>query len=182
LADFVLYWHRGRVPVSGPEKRKQPPDSLTSNNANSDMTKLLRTTLLMLMLTLLAGTAAAGPMLTTPAGTRYRDLQPGSGETAAAGDIATMHFTGWLDVGGHKGREFYNSRSEGTPVSFVIGTERVMPGWNDGIIGMRPGGRRLLLLPPEMAYGAKGVQDIVPPNSSLIFIIELLDLEKNAAN
>jgi peptidylprolyl isomerase len=146
------------------------------------MTKLLSSTLLILLLTPLAGTAAAGPMMTTPAGTRYRDLQTGSGETAASGDIATMHFTGWLDEGGRKGREFYNSRSEGTPVSFVIGTERVMPGWNDGIIGMRPGGKRLLLLPPELGYGAKGVQDIVPPNSGLIFIIELLDLEKTAAN
>ena len=67
-------------------------------------------------------------------------------------------------------------------MSFVIGTDRVMPGWNDGIIGMQPGGRRLLFLPPELAYGAKGVQDIVPPNASLIFIIELLDLEKRAAN
>ena len=93
-----------------------------------------------------------------------------------------MHFIGWLDDRGFKGREFYNSRSQGEPVSFVIGTERVMPGWNDGIVGMRPGGRRLLLLPPALGYGAKGVQDIVPPDASLIFIIELLDLEKHAAN
>jgi peptidylprolyl isomerase len=146
------------------------------------MTKLLRNTLLILMLALLAGPVTADPMQTTPAGARYRDLQPGSGEIAAPGDIATMHFTGWLDDNGRKGREFYNSRSQGTPVSFVIGTDRVMPGWNDGIIGMQPGGRRLLFLPPELAYGAKGVQDIVPPNASLILIIELLDLEKGTAN
>jgi len=143
---------------------------------------MLRKTLLMLMLVLLAGTTIAEPMQTTPAGARYRDLQPGNGEIAAPGDIATMHFTGWLDDNGSKGREFYNSRRAGTPVSFVIGTDRVMPGWNDGIIGMQPGGRRLLLLPPALGYGAKGVQDIVPPNASLIFIIELLDLEKRAAN
>jgi peptidylprolyl isomerase len=93
-----------------------------------------------------------------------------------------MHFTGWLDDNGRKGREFYNSRREGTPVSFVIGTDRVMPGWNDGIVGMQPGGKRLLLLPPALGYGAKGVQGIVPPNASLILIIELLDLEKRAAN
>ncbi len=146
------------------------------------MTKLLRTALLMLMLAPLAGVVAADPMQTTPAGTRYRDLQPGSGETAAPGDIATMHFTGWLDDRGNKGREIYNSRREGTPVSFVIGTERVMPGWNDGIIGMQPGGRRLLLLPPARGYGARGVQDVVPPDASLIFIIELLGLEKRAAD
>ncbi len=146
------------------------------------MTKLLRTTLLLLMLVPLAGITAPGPLQTTPGGARYRDLQTGSGETAAPGDIATMHFTGWLDNGGNKGREIYNSRRQGTPVSFVIGTKRVMPGWNDGIVGMRPGGRRLLLLPPALGFGAKGVEDIVPPDASLIFIIELLDLEKHAAN
>lgn len=143
---------------------------------------ILPTTLLMLMLALLTGPITADPMQTTPAGTRYRDLQPGSGESAEPGDIATMHFTGWLDENGSKGREFYNSRSQGTPVSFVIGTDRVMPGWNDGIVGMQPGGKRLLLLPPALGYGARGVQDIVPPNASLIFIIELLDLEKRSAN
>jgi FKBP-type peptidyl-prolyl cis-trans isomerase len=143
---------------------------------------ILRTTLLVLMLALPAGPTTADPMQTTPAGARYRDLQPGNGEIAAPGDIATMHFTGWLDDNGSKGREFYNSRSEGTPVSFVIGTDRVMPGWNDGIVGMRQGGKRLLLLPPALGYGARGVQDIVPPNASLIFIIELLDLEKRATN
>jgi FKBP-type peptidyl-prolyl cis-trans isomerase len=152
------------------------------NTAGNLMTKLLRIFLLMLMFPPLAGTAMAGPMQTTPAGTRYRDLQPGSGETAAPGDIATMHFMGWLDDRGSKGREFYNSRKQGEPVSFVIGSARVMPGWNDGIVGMRPGGRRLLLLPPALGYGAKGVQGIVPPDASLIFIIELLDLEKHAGN
>lgn len=132
---------------------------------------------------MLAGAAAAAvPLKTTPAGTRYRDLQTGAGNTAAPGDIATMHFTGWLDAGGRKGREIYNSRREGTPLSFVIGTQRVMPGWNDGIIGMRPGGRRLLLLPPAMAYGSRGVQDLVPPDASLIFVIELLELRKRTAN
>jgi peptidylprolyl isomerase len=146
------------------------------------MTKLLRNILLKLMLAILAGTATAAPMQTTPAGARYRDLQPGSGEIAAPGDIATMHFTGWLDDSGRKGREIYDSRSQGTPVSFVIGTDRVMPGWNDGIVGMQPGGRRLLFLPPALGYGARGVQDIVPPNASLIFIIELLGLEKGTAN
>jgi len=146
------------------------------------MTNLLCKTLLMLMLALLAAPVTADPMQTTPAGARYRDLQPGSGEIAAPGDIATMHFTGWLDDNGRKGREIYNSRSEGTPVSFVIGTDRVMPGWNDGIVGMQPGGRRLLFLPPALAYGAKGVQGIVPPDASLILIIELLDLEKGAAD
>jgi peptidylprolyl isomerase len=155
---------------------------LTRHSAATLMKKLLPTTLLLLMLAALAGTAATAPLKTTPAGTRYRDLQPGSGEAAAPGDIATIHFSGWLDDGGRKGREIYNSRSQGDPVSFVIGTERVMPGWNDGIVGMQAGGKRLLLLPPVLGYGAKGVQGIVPPDASLIFIIELLDLEKHPAH
>jgi peptidylprolyl isomerase len=147
------------------------------------MKSMMLTTLLMFLLTTQTDMlSAANAFQATPAGARYRDLQPGSGDTAAPGDIATMHFTGWLDDRGSKGREIYNSRREGTPVSFVIGTERVMPGWNDGIIGMQPGGRRLLLLPPALGYGTRGVQDIVPPDASLIFIIELLDLEKRAAD
>lgn len=120
----------------------------------------------------------AGVWQTTPQGARYKDLETGSGEPAAAGDLATMHFIGWLDDGGRKGREIYNTRAQGKPVSFVIGTERVMRGWNEGVTGMRAGGRRLLRLPPHLAYGGRGVTDIIPPNAWLIFLIELQVVEK----
>ena len=136
--------------------------NLKQKTAGPLMTKLLRTILLLLMLVPLADMATAAPLQTTPAGTRCRDLRPGSGEIAAPGDIATLHFTGWLDDRGSKGREICNSRREGAPVSYVIVTERVMPGWNDGIVGMQAGGRRLLLVPPVRRYGSECEQDVVP--------------------
>ena len=116
---------------------------------------------------------AAGNFHTTARGARYQDLKPGSGASAAPGDLATMHFIGWLDDRGSKGKELYNSRRDGKPVTFVIGTDRVMPGWSEGVTGMKPGGRRLVLLPPALGYGARAVDDVIPANASLMFMIEL---------
>jgi len=124
---------------------------------------------------------AAESFQITPQGAQYKDLKPGSGNMAAVGDVATMHFTGWLDDAGSKGKELYNTRRQGKPVAFVIGTERVMQGWNEGVIGMRPGGKRLLKIPPSMGYGSKGVEDIIPPDARLIFIIDLIDVDKRPA-
>jgi len=134
----------------------------------------------LLLIVILAASAvlADGPFTMTPRGARYRDLAPGAGPAAESGDVATMHYIGWLDEQGEKGREFYDTRQEDDPVSFVIGTDWVMPGWNEGVTGMRKGGRRLLLLPPALGFGASGVDDIIPPNAALILQIELVDLEK----
>lgn len=125
---------------------------------------------------------AADAFQITPQGLLYKDLKPGSGNIAAVGDVATMHFTGWLDDAGSKGKELYNTRRQGKPVAFVIGTDRVMQGWNEGVIGMRPGGKRLLKVPPSLGYGSRGVEDIIPPNARLIFIIDLIDVEKHPAH
>jgi len=121
---------------------------------------------------------AADGFLMTPQGARYQELKPGTGEGAETGDVVTMHFIGWLDDDGRQGKELYNTRREGNPVSFVVGTDRVMPGWSDGVIGMKPGGKRLLLLPPALGYGARGVQDLVPPDAGLMFMIDLIAVEK----
>ena len=91
--------------------------------------------------------------------------------------VATVHFIGWLDENGVRGREIYNSRSQGRPVSFVIGTDGVMPGWNEGVVGMKPGGSRMLLLPPAMAFGERQVEEVVPANAPMMFRIELVSLE-----
>jgi peptidylprolyl isomerase len=132
-----------------------------------------------ILLFLLAGPVPAGnDFLETGNGARYRDLQTGTGPVAETGDVATMHFTGWLDDNGSKGRQFFDSRREGRPVTFVIGTERVMPGWNEGVVGMQAGGRRLLKLPPALGYGNRAVEDVIPANAGLIFVIELIGLEK----
>lgn len=125
------------------------------------------------------GAVAADHFLVTPQGTLYQDLKPGMGEAAEPGDVVTMHFVGWLDAEGRKGKEMYNSRREREPVSFVVGTDRVMQGWSDGVIGMRPGGKRLLMLPPALGYGSKGVEGVVPQDARLIFVIDVMSIEKS---
>jgi FKBP-type peptidyl-prolyl cis-trans isomerase len=143
------------------------------------MNTLVRSATLLLLVCLMAGhVLAAGGFMTTVGGVEYKDLKPGTGERAEVGDVATLHFTGWLEEKGGKGRELYDTHTRNDPVSFVIGTDRVMPAWNEGVIGMKPGGRRLLKVPAELGYGSRGVQDVVPPNSRLIFVIELLKLRK----
>lgn len=143
------------------------------------MNTLVRSAALLLLVCSMAGNVlAAGGFITTGKGLQYKDLKPGTGERAEVGDVATLHFTGWLEEKGGKGRELYDTHTRNDPVSFVIGTDRVMPAWNEGVIGMKPGGRRLLRVPAELGYGARGVEDIVPPNSRLIFVIELLKLQK----
>jgi peptidylprolyl isomerase len=143
------------------------------------MNTLVRSAALLLLVCSMAGNVlAAGGFITTGKGLQYKDLKPGTGERAEVGDVATLHFTGWLEEKGGKGRELYDTHRRGEPVSFVIGTDRVMPAWNEGVIGMKPGGRRLLKVPAELGYGSRGVQDVVPPNARLIFVIDLLELRK----
>jgi len=109
-------------------------------------------------------------------GVKARTLVQGDGAVARPGQVVTMHFVGWLDEGGARGKELYNSYREGRPVRFVLGTDKVMPAWNVAVDGMAAGTRRMVLVPPGMAYGARGVDDIVPPNASLMFQIELIDV------
>ena len=126
----------------------------------------------------IAGAWAADEGFTRAAGgLRYKDLKVGEGAGAVTGQIATIHFRGWLDEQGARGREIYNSYAEGQPVSFVIGTSGVMQGWNEGVLGMKPGGKRILLVPPGMAYGTREVEGVVPANAALMFHIELIGLE-----
>lgn len=124
-----------------------------------------------------AGTAAAQGFQTTDGGVKYKDLQVGSGAQAAFGQIAVIHVVGWLDENGAQGKQLFNTRSRGRPVSFLIGTDKVMEGWNEGVVGMQPGGRRLLMIPSDLAYGNREVDGIVPANAKLILIIELLRIE-----
>ena len=116
-----------------------------------------------------------------PGGLRFKDLQSGQGVVAQPGMVATIHFIGWLDEQGVRGREIYNSRREGQPVSFVIGTDGVLQAWNEGVIGMKPGGARMLLVPPAMAYGNRAIEDVIPANSSMMFRIELVSLRNPQA-
>ena len=145
---------------------------LTSN-------RFFHTVLTFLALSILSGVAAqADSFQSAKGGMRTQDMQTGTGLVAAEGMIATIQFTAWLDKQGVRGKGLYNSRDSGEPVSFVIGTDKVMPAWNEGVLGMRVGGTRMLLVPPEMAYGQRAIDDVIPAGSSMQFIIELVRLEE----
>jgi peptidylprolyl isomerase len=106
---------------------------------------------------------------TTPSGLQYADTVVGRGATPADGQVVVVHFTGWLD----DGTKFDSTRERGKPFGFPLGSGQVIKGWDEGIRGMRVGGKRRLMVPPALGYGARGIPPLVPPNARLIFDIEL---------
>lgn len=127
---------------------------------------------------ILTGVVAAMPAeaqqeKTTASGLRYTDTKAGTGKTAAAGRDVEVHYTGWLYLDGLKGKQFDSSRGRG-PFSFPLGAGRVIKGWDEGVAGMKEGGQRTLIIPPQLAYGASGAGGVIPPNATLLFDIELL--------
>ncbi|UCF91637.1 MAG: FKBP-type peptidyl-prolyl cis-trans isomerase [Desulfobacterales bacterium] len=115
-------------------------------------------------------------VVVTASGLEYMDLVVGTGPAAEVGKVAVIHCTGWLDDNGPTGKAIINSRDRGEPVAFKVGTEGVMQGWNIGVAGMKVGGKRRLMIPSALAYGAKRVEDVIPPNADLIFDIELIEV------
>src|SRR5690606_24018373 len=108
------------------------------------------------------------------------DTQIGTGEEADIGKTAQVHYTGWLydpTIEDHKGIKFDSSHNHGAPFSFMLGAGRVIKGWDQGVLGMKVGGKRTLIIPSSMAYGAQGAGGVIPPNSALIFDVELIGLE-----
>ena len=110
-----------------------------------------------------------GTPATTPSGLGIVEMQEGGGEVAQAGRRVTVHYTGWLT----DGRKFDSSRDRGQPFTFNLGARQVIAGWDEGVAGMRVGGRRRLVIPPDLGYGASGVGPI-PPGATLLFNVELL--------
>jgi len=135
--------------------------------------KLLLLAGMCVLLAFAAPSGAAGFDL-TPGGVSYRDLQTGSGDLVQAGEVVTVHLTGWVERQGASEQAFLNTRREGRPLKFLVGTDKVLPGWNEGVQGMRVGGRRLLKIPPEQGLGARSFEDAVPANAHLVFIMEVL--------
>jgi FKBP-type peptidyl-prolyl cis-trans isomerase FkpA len=108
------------------------------------------------------------------------ELQPGSGDAIAAGKKAVVQYTGWLyetAAPDKKGKEFDSSRNSGHPFSFVVGAGQVIKGWDQGVLGMKVGGRRRLTIPADLAYGDVGAGDVIPPGATLVFDVELVAIE-----
>ena len=108
-----------------------------------------------------------------------QDGTVGSGAEAVPGRMVTVHYTGWLydqAKGDHKGRKFDSSRDHNEPFTFRLGGGEVIPGWDQGVAGMRVGGQRTLTIPPQLGYGASGAGGVIPPNATLVFDVELLDV------
>lgn len=115
-------------------------------------------------------------VVTTPSGLKIEDTKAGEGASPSTGQICVMHYTGWLYENGQRGRKFDSSLDRGQPFEFPIGTGRVIKGWDEGVASMKVGGKRTLIIPPELGYGARGAGGVIPPNATLIFDVELLDI------
>ena len=129
-----------------------------------------------LVLGMMAVAGQAAP-IALPGGVTATDTQAGTAREAVAGTVVTVHYTGWLYVNGEKGKKFDSSLDRGEPFAFILGNGDVIPGWDDGVAGMKVGGKRTLIIPPQSGYAARGAGADIPPNSTLIFDIELLAVD-----
>lgn len=113
-------------------------------------------------------------MNTTPSGLQYEDSTVGEGAVATAGQRVTVHYTGWLYNNGEQGAKFDSSKDRNDPFVFHLGAGMVIKGWDEGVAGMQVGGKRTLIIPAALGYGARGAGGVIPPNATLKFDVELL--------
>ncbi len=121
--------------------------------------------------------AATNQVIEMPDGLKYTDSKIGGGAEATAGAKVSVHYTGWLSNNGVKGAKFDSSVDRGQPFEFTLGAHQVIAGWDEGVAGMKVGGKRTLIIPPELGYGARGAGGAIPPNATLIFDVELLGIQ-----
>ena len=114
---------------------------------------------------------------TTASGLQYEDTTVGEGAEAIKGQNVSVHYTGWLYNNGQQGAKFDSSRDRKDPFKFPLGSGMVIKGWDEGVAGMKVGGQRTLIIPPEMGYGARGAGGVIPPNATLKFDVELLGVD-----
>ena len=121
--------------------------------------------------------AADNQVTEMPDGLKYTDTKTGDGATAKAGNKVSVHYTGWVSDNGAKGKKFDSSVDRGQPFQFTLGAKQVIAGWDEGVAGMKVGGKRTLTIPPELGYGSRGAPGAIPPNATLIFDVELLQVQ-----
>ena len=121
--------------------------------------------------------AANNQVIEMPNGLKYTDTTTGNGATATPGNKVSVHYTGWLYNDGAKGAKFDSSVDRGQPFQFTLGAHQVIAGWDEGVAGMKVGGKRTLIIPPELGYGARGAGGVIPPNATLMFDVELLGVQ-----
>ncbi len=130
--------------------------------------------LILALLLIACGGKDTEEVVTTRTGLQYVDIKVGDGNFPKFGDTVVVHYTGWLE----DGTKFDSSVDRGEPFEFLIGTGSVIAGWDEGVSTMRVGGVRKLIIPPELGYGASGSGDVIPPNATLIFEVELLEIHQ----
>jgi FKBP-type peptidyl-prolyl cis-trans isomerase FkpA len=128
------------------------------------------------MLTL--GAVGQAKMTTTKSGLKYVDHAIGGGDVAMKGNTVSVHYTGWLYMDGKRGAKFDSSVDRKEPFMFKLGARQVIPGWDEGVEGMKVGGKRELIIPADLGYGARGAAGVIPPNATLDFEVELLKVSK----
>ena len=122
--------------------------------------------------------AADTQVIEMPNGLKYTDVKVGDGATAKAGNKVSVNYTGWLYENGAKGKKFDSSLDRNQPFQFTLGAHQVIAGWDEGVAGMKVGGKRTLIIPPELGYGARGAGGgAIPPNATLIFDVDLLQVQ-----
>jgi len=121
-----------------------------------------------------AAAQSPGSTMTTASGLKIEDTKVGNGASPKTGQTCVMHYTGWLYENGAKGRKFDSSVDRGQPFEFQIGRGMVIKGWDEGVATMKVGGKRTLIIPAELGYGARGAGGVIPPNATLMFDVELL--------
>jgi FKBP-type peptidyl-prolyl cis-trans isomerase len=144
----------------------------------TDKMKHTLTITVLLLALAIAAFAQDQKMTTTKSGLKYTDEKVGTGETAVKGASVQVHYTGWLYVNGKRGSKFDSSLDRNMPFEFKLGARQVIPGWDEGVEGMKVGGKRELIIPPDLAYGPKAVGGVIPANSTLDFEVELLKVTK----
>ena len=124
-----------------------------------------------------AADGAPSKMSELPSGLKYTDTTVGTGAVATKGHKVSVHYTGWLYNNATKGAKFDSSLDRGQPFAFGLGAGQVIRGWDEGVAGMKIGGKRTLIIPPDLGYGARGAPGAIPPNATLMFDVELLKVD-----